>query len=125
MPGPLSSTVRVTRLARWPTLIRTVPSGPACLHALSTSTPARRSIHSGGALIHVRPVSPAATTISMECDLASARKRSAHPAAIVATSSGSSPGGGGCESNLASHSRSSTMRRNRSPSPWTRTSADR
>jgi len=125
IPGPLSSTARVTRLARWRTLIRTVPSGPAYRQALSTRTPARRSIHSGGALIQAGSGPSQATWISMACERATARNRSAQLAAIVARSRGSLPGGGGCESNLASHSRSSTMWRSRSLSPWMRTSADR
>ncbi len=51
MPGPLSSTMMLTRLPRGATLTRTCPPAPAYRQALSTSTPASRSIHSGGALI--------------------------------------------------------------------------
>ena len=54
-----------------------------------------------------------------------ARNRSAHAWASVAKSTGSSPGGGGRESNLASHSMSSTSWRSRRLSPWMRVSASR
>ncbi len=64
MPGPVSSTASTTRLPRGATLIRTVPPGPAYRHELSTRTPTRRSIHSGGALIQAGSVSLAATEIA-------------------------------------------------------------
>jgi hypothetical protein len=87
---------------------------------LSIKTPISRSIHSGGALISAGPPPVSAVTAGP-----TARNRSAQLAARVATSIGSSPGGGGSESNLASHSRSSTSRLSRSPSDRTRISESR
>ena len=66
-----------------------------------------------------------ATWMSKCCVAASARNRSAPAAAIVARSSGSWPGSGGVESNLASHSRSSTMRLSLPLSPSMRVSTAR
>jgi hypothetical protein len=80
-----------------------VPSGPAYRQALSTSTPASRSIQSGGALISTAPSGVSALTAGP-----TTRNRSAQAWASVARSTGSLPGGGGLESNLASHSMSST-----------------
>ena len=120
MPGPLSSTVRLARLPWARTSIRTVPSGPAYRQALSTSTPASRSIHSGGALISTAPSGVSALTAGP-----TARNRSAQAWASVARSTGSLPGGGGLESNLASHSMSSTSWRSRWLSPWIRRSESR
>ena len=120
MPGPLSSTVRLTRLPWARTSIRTVPSGPAYRQALSTSTPASRSIHSGGALI-----STASSGVSALTAGPTARNRSAQAWASVARSTGSLLGGGGLESNLASHSMSSTSWRSRWLSPWIRRSESR
>ena len=53
------------------------------------------------------------------------RNRSAPAAASVPRSTGSFPGGGGRESNRASHSMSSTSRRIRPVSPWIRDSESR
>ncbi len=124
-PGPLSSTAIITRLPRCPTLTRTMPPEPACRHALSIRTPARRSIHSGGALIQAGRWLPVTTWMSKSCVAASARNRSAQAAAMVARSSGSSTGSGGVESNRASQSRSSTIRRSLPPSPSMRESTAR
>src|SRR6202050_3335394 len=95
MPGPLSSTLRLTLLPATVTAIRTVPPGPAYRQALSTRTAVRRSIHSGGALIHGGLWSSSATNSASPLRWATAEKRFAHAAAIAATSTGSSPGGGG------------------------------
>ena len=107
--GPLSSTARLTL---WPwesTRMRTLPPGPACRQALSTSTPARRSVHSGGASIHAGPWPSLCTVICTPRLWATEANRSAHVSAMVVRSTGSSPGGGGSESKRASHSRSSTI----------------
>ncbi len=100
--------------------MRTLPSGPACRQALSISTPASRSIHSGGALI-----STASSGVSALTAGPTARNRSAQAWASVLRSTGSSPGGGGRESNRASQSMSSTRLRSRWLSPWIRASASR
>ncbi len=113
IPGPLSSTVRLTRPPRAATLSRTLPSGPAYRQALSTSTPVSRSIHSGGALIQAAGEGLTVTEIPGDVACATAWNRSAHSSAMVHRSTGSAPGGGGCESNRASQSRSSTMLRSR------------
>lgn len=112
-PGPLSSTASQTRLPRLPTVMLTLPSAPACRQALSTRTPASLSIHSGGAVISVGKPGSTRTSSCDRCAVASALNRSAHSAAIAPRSSGSAPGCGGAESNLASQSRSSTMLRSR------------
>jgi len=132
MPGPLSSTVRLTRLPWARTWIRTWPSGPACRQALSIRTPASRSIHSGGALISAVLVTGLITAlitgpsgISALTAGPTARNRSAQAWARVARSTGSLPGGGGRESNLASHSMSSTSWRSRWLSPRIRPRASR
>ena len=87
--------------------------------ALSISTPARWSIHSGGALISAGPAAVSAVIAGP-----TARNRSAQACARIARSTGSSRGGGR-DSNRASHSMSSTRCRSRTLSPWIRTGASR
>ena len=125
IPGPLSRTDRLTLLAMPTTWMRTVPPGPAYRQALSTRTPVRRSIHSGGALIQACSSSPPLTESAMPLERAMPENLSAQPSAIVVTSTGSSPGGGGSESKRASHRRSSTMRRRRALSRPTRSRVSR
>ena len=79
IPGPLSSTAMLVRLPWADTTMRTVPPSPAYRQALSTSTPASRSIQSGGAVTRGSASPWRSTDNAMPREWATAPKRSAQP----------------------------------------------
>ena len=117
--------MRWTRPALVPTASWTVPPLGVYRHALSTSTPTRRSIDSAEAF--TQGIAPPSISVrsTMLRPSATVEKRATHASAIVARSIGSCTGGGGVESKRASQSRLSTIRRSRVLSPFTRSSDSR